>query len=82
MTAYAASILHWAGPFLTAATALALILVARALPSQPTRYRADTSPKPMPPVSAISKVNWLAGDHIISDCNDALKSEVNPAWWF
>jgi hypothetical protein len=55
MTIFAAGLLHWVGPLLTVITALALILVARALPSQSTRYRANTLPNPKPPVSGISE---------------------------
>jgi hypothetical protein len=43
MTILTASFLHWAASSLIAAVAVALILVARAMPSQPTQRRVRTA---------------------------------------
>jgi hypothetical protein len=70
MIAYAAGLLHWIVPLLTAATATILILFARALPSHPAGYQANVSSHPRLPEIPVSEKKKLSETSLVNDGRD------------
>jgi hypothetical protein len=70
MIAFATGLLHWIFPVLTAATATALILLARALPSHPEGHQANLSSHTELPEITAPEEKRVSGFSVVNDGRD------------